>query len=254
MHAGVLLSSMPALPVSLQLWSVRDAVRHDFAGTVQQLAAFGYDGVELAGYGNLDAAGAAQAIASAGLRCTGMHVGFAALRDDPEKVILEAQLLGSPHVICPYFPREIFKSAAVAIALALELDRIGAYLRACNLTFSYHNHEFELARFAGRLGLDLIFDHCAPANVACEADVYWLHQGGKNPAAFIREQGRRVRLLHLKDETELGSGPVDFASILAAAESIGAVETHVIEIERYNHEPMESARRSLATYRSWRRG
>lgn len=242
-----------SIPVSLQLWSVRDAVRRDFSGTMQQLAEFGYDGVETAGYGDLDANEAAAAIRAAGLRCTGQHVALTTLRADIEKVVVEAQQPGSKHVICPYFPREVFKSSAVAVALAHELDRIGAYLKACGLTFSYHNHEFEMARFDGRLGLDLIFDHCAPANVACEADVYWLHKGGKDPAAFIREQSRRVRLLHLKDETELGSGPIDFTRILATAASIGAVEADVIEIERYNHKPMESARHSLATYRSWNR-
>ena len=59
---------MARIPVSLQLWSVRDATAADFAGTVAQVARMGYDGVELAGYGNLDAAAAAAAVKAAGLR------------------------------------------------------------------------------------------------------------------------------------------------------------------------------------------
>ena len=63
-------------PVALQLWSVRDDVKRDFAATVAAVAKIGYAGVELAGYGNLDAKGAKAALDAAGLKVAGMHVGL----------------------------------------------------------------------------------------------------------------------------------------------------------------------------------
>ena len=45
---------MKKIPVALQLWSVRDEMRRDFAATVGAVGEMGYHGVELAGYGNLD--------------------------------------------------------------------------------------------------------------------------------------------------------------------------------------------------------
>lgn len=244
---------MKKIPVSLQLWSVRESVQTDFAATVTEVAKMGYAGVETAGLGNMDAAQAAEVLKEVGLKVSGMHVGIAALRSDLSKVASEAHLLGSRHVICPYFPRELFRSAAACQAIGEELNEIGARLRAFDLRFSYHNHAFELEMIEGRRGFDWLLDAAEPRNLGCEADVYWVHTGGKNPAAFIREQGRRIQLLHLKDEAEIGGGPVDFPEVFAAADAIGSVEWYVIEVEKYHFPPLESVKRSLDQLKAWGR-
>lgn len=244
---------MKSIPVSLQLWSLRDMTKTDFADTVAQVAKIGYAGVELAGYGNLDAAGAAAAVKAAGLKVSGMHVGIQALRTDLSKVAHEALLCGTRHVTCPYFQRELFRSGCACAAIGEELNEIGARLRAYGLKFSYHNHAFELATVDGRRGFDWLLDAAEPRNLGCQADVYWVHVGGKSPAEFIREQGRRIELLHLKDEAELGGGPVDFPAVFAAAESIGSVEWYIVEVEKYNYTPIESVRRSFEQLRAWGR-
>jgi len=244
---------MKKIPVSLQLWSLRDLTKIDFAGTMAQVAKIGYAGVELAGYGNLDAAGAAAAISGVGLKVSGMHVGIAALRADLSKVAAEALLLGTGHVTCPYFQRELFRSGPACSAIGEELDAIGARLRGYGLKFSYHNHAFELATVDGRRGFDWLLDAAQPRNLGCQADVYWVHTGGKDPAEFIREQGRRIELLHLKDEAELGGGPVDFPAVFAAAEAIGSVEWYIVEVEKYNYPPIESVARSFEQLKAWGR-
>ena len=83
--------------------------------------------------------------------------------------------------------------------------------------------------------------------------MYWVQVGGKDPAEFIREQGRRIRTLHLKDQAEIGGGPVDFEAVFAAVDSIGAVEWNIVEVEEYNHDPMESCRISFDQLRTWGR-
>ena len=86
----------------------------------------GYDGVELAGYGSLDAAGAKAALASAKLRVAGMHVGPGRLRDELDSVIDEALLLGTSHVICPWWPDTQFVTAAACERIGQELATWGA--------------------------------------------------------------------------------------------------------------------------------
>ncbi|MCF3649379.1 sugar phosphate isomerase/epimerase family protein [Synoicihabitans lomoniglobus] len=244
---------MSTIPASLQLWSVRDAVKADFAATVQAVADIGYAGVETAGYGNLDATAAATAITAAGLKCSGMHVALARLRHEADEVLIEAKALGTSHVICPFFPRELTTSAAAFVALGEELDRIGAYFRAHGVALHYHNHEHEIARFDGRLGFDWLLDAARPANLGCEPDVYWLTVGGKDPAAFLREQGRRAKLIHLRDKTEIGTGAVDFESVFAAADAVGAVEWYVVEVGEPSIEPLAAVRQSWEKLRSWGR-
>ncbi|MFA5056736.1 MAG: sugar phosphate isomerase/epimerase [Opitutaceae bacterium] len=244
---------MKKTPVALQLWSLRDDCRKDFAAAVAAVAKLGYRGVELAGYGNLDAAGAAQAVARAGLKVAGIHAGRPRLQSEPAQVIKEARLFGTRRIICPSWPREAYTSAASCLQIGAELDAIGATLRAEGLQFSFHNHAPELALVDGRRVFDWILDNAKPHNLGCELDVYWAHVGGKNPAEFIREQGRRIELIHLKDETELGLGPVNFAEVFAAADAVGAVEWYIVEQEQYHHAPLQSVRLCFEQLQKWGR-
>jgi len=239
------------IPVALQLWSVREDTARDFAGTVKAVADMGYAGVELAGFGNTDVRGAHAAITAAGLKVAGVHASIQDLRSDINRWVDAALLLGTRHVMCPWWPREHYHSAAACTRIGEELAAVGATFRAHGLHFAFHNHNNELAVVEGRRVFDWILDAAAPRDLGCQADVYWVQVGGKDPAEFIREQGRRIRTVHLKDEKEIGTGPVNFPSVFAALEAIGAVEWYVVEVEQYNFAPLESVRRSLAQLRSW---
>jgi len=242
---------MPKTPLALQLWSLRDRTQTDFAATVSEVAKIGFQGVETAGFGNLDAQGAAAAIKSAGLKIAGMHVGIDALRTNLNKCISDAHVLGAKHVACSYWPRDHFVSAAACASIGLELASFGAVFRAHGIQFAFHNHDGEFTVVEGRHAFDWMLDAAAPRDLGCQADVYWVKVGGKDPAEFIREQGRRIRTVHLKDEKEIGSGPVDFPSVFKALDEIGSLEWGIVEVEEYNYDPLESVRRSYEQLRAW---
>ncbi len=245
---------MRPVPVALQLWSLREAVQADFARAVADVAAMGFAGVETAGFGDLDAAGAARAVTAAGLKCAGMHVGLEALRADLGRVVEEAQLCGTRHVICPAGPRDRLNSGAGFAAFGRELDEIGGRLRAAGLEFHYHNHGFDLVRCEGRPGLDWLLDAARPGHLGCEADVHWLQSAGVEPVGFIRAQGCRIRLLHLRDDAGIGAGPVDFPAVFAAVDAVGALEWQVLEVEKHDGPPLASVRRALDQLHAWGRG
>ena len=242
---------MTNLPVALQLWSVREDMKIDFAATVAEVGRIGYAGVELAGYGNLDAKGAKTALDAAGLKVSGMHVGIAALRSDPEKVIGEALLFGTRHVIVPFWPPEQFVTVAAVEKIGEELNHIGAKLRASGLQLSYHNHAGEFKLLEGRPVFDWLLGASEPRNLTAEVDVYWVNHAGHSPERFLRDQGSRVKLVHLKDEKELGAGPVNFAPIFAMVESLAAAEWYVVEQEQYNHAPLASVRLCFEQLQRW---
>jgi sugar phosphate isomerase/epimerase len=241
------------IPVSVQLWSVREHIAKDFAGTVAKLAGFGFQGVETAGYGNLDAAGAAAALKAAGLQCSGMHVGIDALRGNLTNLAVDAHRLGSRHIICPWMPKELFANAGSAAEFGRELGAIGARLRGYGLHLHYHNHDGELATDLGQSAFEHLLDAAPPAHLGAEVDVYWVKFAGHDPAHFLRRLGTRCRLVHLKDSHELGTGPVDFPALFAAIDSVGAAEWQIIEVEHYNHDPLESVRLSLEQLKKWGR-
>ncbi len=244
---------MKKTPVALQLWSVREDAKRDFAATAAEVAQIGYAGVELAGYGNLDAQGVKDALEAAGLKIAGLHVSYAALRSDPNAVISDALLLGTRNVTCSWWPPGHFTSAAACERIGEQLGEVGRSLRAFGLRFGFHNHGSEFKIFDKRPALEWILGAAEPRDLVAEVDVYWAHFAGYSPAKFIRDQGSRIPLLHLKDQKELGSGPVDFTGVFAASDSVGAVEWFIVEQEEYSHAPMQSVRLCFEQMKAWGR-
>lgn len=244
---------MKKIPIALQLWSVRDDMRRDFAATVAAVGKMGYHGVELAGYGNLDVKGVKAALDAAGLKVAGMHVGNVALRTDLNTVINDALFLGSRHITCPSWPAVQFVSAAAAERIGEQLGEIGRTIRSMGLTFSFHNHAAELKIFDGRSVFDWMLGAAAPRDLKAEPDVYWLKVGGCAPEKFLRDHGARCPLVHLKDQKELGLGPVDFKAVFAAIDDVGAAEWLVVEQEEYTTTPLDGVRQCFDQLKAWGR-
>ena len=240
-------------PVALQLWSVRDDMKRDFAATVGEVAAMGYDGVELAGYGNLDAKGAKAALDAAGLKVAGMHVSFPSLSNDMTGVVSDALLLGATNVVCSWWPPAHFVSAAACERMGEQLGAVGRALRPFGIRFGFHNHASEFKVFDGRPAFDWILGAAEPRDLFAEVDVFWVHEAGYSPEKFLKDHGARVPLVHLKDGKELGTGPVDFAKVFAATDAVAAVEWFIVEQEEYSHAPIKSVRLCLEQMKAWGR-
>ena len=99
-----------------------------------------------------------------------------------------------------------------------------------------------------------------------EPDVYWVAQAGVDPLELLRRQGRRARLLHLKDRkpgfvtsfdmnaesrhfAEVGSGNLDWKPLLAEANRLG-VEHYFVEQDETPGDPIDSLRKSYQYLRS----
>lgn len=244
---------MKKIPVGLQLWSLHADCSRDFAATVAAVAEMGYSGVELAGYGNLDAKGVKAATMAAGLQIAGMHVRPESLLQNLHAIIDDALTLGTHEVVCAWWPPGRFVSAVACQELGEQLNRIGASLRAFGLRFSYHNHGDELKSVEGRPVFDWILRASEPRNLAAEVDVYWANFAGVSPAQYLRSVGSRCHLVHLKDESEIGRGPVKFSEVFAAVDAVGAAEWLIVEVDHHSVTPLESVRQSLEQLRQWGR-
>ncbi len=239
---------MAKIPLSIQMYTLRDLTATDLPGVVKRLKAIGYAGVELAGYGNLkSAAEVKKAVDDAGIAVSGAHVGIEQLLKDQSKVFDDAATLGLKHVIVPFVGEE-YRGLEGYQRLGKALGEIAAAAGPRGLTVCYHNHDFEFARFGGRIGLDIVYDSATPA-VKAELDMFWVAVGGEDPAAYLRKLGRRVALVHLKDRVRgtlktfapVGSGEIDFKSIVAAGMEAG-VAWYVVEQDNcYGEDPMRIA-------------
>jgi sugar phosphate isomerase/epimerase len=84
-----------------------------------------------------------------------------------------------------------------------------------------------------------------PKKVMFQLDLYWIDEGGKNALDYFEKYPGRFELWHIKDDKELGaSGKMDFASSFAKRKQSGA-EYGIVEVERYDFEPLVSVQKSL---------
>jgi sugar phosphate isomerase/epimerase len=263
------------LPIGLQLYTVRDQLQKDFDGTLKQVAAAGYQEVEMAGFYNRTAAEVRKSLEAAGLSCPSAHYPLAELMSGLDDKISYAKDLGLQYMICA-FPwvadPSRFKTAsnnmmarALALANGLTLDdwkwnaeqfnRIGEQTKKAGIQFGYHNHDLEFKKFDGVMGYDEILNKTDPKLVTLELDCGWMAVAGHDPAAYLRKYPTRYSMLHVKDElnlskpttsllgasaTELGRGKIDYKPIFEAAK--GAHITHYfVEQEAFPDAPVFEA-------------
>ena len=220
---------MPKLPIALQMYTVRDDAGRDFAGTVRQVAAIGYAGVELAGRGGLSVRELRDVLNETGLRVCGSHIGMDQMENNIGQVISENLEIGNSRVVVPYLADDRRQGADGYKKTAETLNGLGETLRTQGLTLCYHNHAFEFEPLeGGQFGLDVLLDNTDPMLVKAEVDTYWALVGGQDPVAFIQKHKGRVPLLHLKDRdtsdgsfAELGAGDLPLDALIAAAPEVG---------------------------------
>lgn len=187
--------------LSVQLYTLRNALAEDFDGTLAQVAGFGYTQVEPFGFVNfLDGL---RNLSRHGLTAPTAHVGL--LTGDQEEIFAAAKELGITTVIEPAVREQHWQSAETIKATADQLNAAAEKAAEHGLRVGYHNHWWELeAKVDGRHGLEVLADHLAP-EVGLEVDTYWANAGGADVPALLGRLGDRVFALHVKD----GDGTLD---------------------------------------------
>ncbi|MBN8592634.1 MAG: sugar phosphate isomerase/epimerase [Anaerolineae bacterium] len=226
-----------ALPIALQLYTVRDLLQQDFDGVIQRIAEVGYLGVEAAGVYGRSAVDAARLFRSLGLTVTSAHMPLP-VGEKRQQVIDTMGELGTTNLICAWMPEDRFTSVDTIKQVCEELNAGARAAHEAGLSFAYHNHWWEPARLDSRIIMDIMQEYLDPS-VKFEIDVYWVKVAGLDPAALITDLGARVPLVHLKDGsgdrsqamTAVGQGIIDSKSVAAAAENVGA-NWLIVEMDR----------------------
>ena len=131
--------------ISLQLYTVREETARDMPATLRKISKIGYPAVEFAGYGGLTPQDLKPVLDDLGLQTSGVHVPLDSWETNPETVLADMHALNCAHAVLPIAPPERRGEEASVARLAEDLNRWGEQCRAENVTFSYHNHDFEFA-------------------------------------------------------------------------------------------------------------
>ena len=235
-----------SLPIAIQVYSVRDKASQDLKGTLAELKAMGYDGVEFAGLYNHSAAEVKAMCEEIGLVPLSAHTNLGDIRANMEGLVATYAEIGVKYMALAWASPEDRpggdnwdKSREDIAAMCKECAKHG-------ITFLYHNHDFEFEKIDGKYLLDILYETIP--ELGTELDTCWVRVGGANPADYILKYTGRAPVVHLKDfvgkrgenmyeligdstakaDTDgafglryVGEGVQDFPAIISAAEKAG---------------------------------
>ncbi|AZB44144.1 sugar phosphate isomerase/epimerase [Bacillus sp. FJAT-42376] len=243
---------MTQIPISVQMYTLRDECEKDFLKTLNKVAEIGFDGVEFAGYYGVNPADLRKYLDELNLRASGSHFVLKEMEENLDFCIEAQAILGSRHLIIAY-PYDRMEKEEEYHELAAKLNGMGKKVHEAGLTLSYHHHEFELLTFGQRTGMEILMEETNPEWVQFELDIYWLTHAGKDPADWIKRYSDRVSLVHMKDmETgedkafaELGAGILNLKAVVEEAGKANA-EWLVVEQDICKRSPLESVSASYS--------
>ena len=252
-------STMKLPTIALQLYTLRNEIEKDIAGTLKRVAELGYKNVETAFWPkNISVKQAADYLKAAGLTVSSAHIELPA--GDNKAAFLEtAEALGCKKMIWHGWPEDKrYSTADGTKELIAVYNEANHFAKSNGLQFGLHNHWWEFRnKIDDRFVYELLLMSLEP-DIFFEIDTYWVKVAGHDPAKIVGGFGKRAPLLHIKDGpaiwndslpednpdpmTAVGKGTQDFPAIAKAAD--GNTEYMVVEMDVTATDVFEALRES----------
>ena len=245
--------------IAVQLYSVRSLIgafgnnSSDYKPLLDTLAKMGYTAVEAASYsddGKLYGQDPAQFkadVEAAGMKVLSSHCNkylteqeirtgdFSEALKWWDTCIATHKAAGMKYLVMPYLG--VPSTVKELQAYCDYFNQVGKKCQENGIKFGYHNHAHEFQKVENKeVMYDYMLQHTDPELVFFEMDVYWTVMGHASPVDYFKKYPGRFKVLHIKDEREIGqSGMVGFDAIFKNAGTAG-VENIVVEVERYSYD------------------
>lgn len=286
--AGATVFSHPLLAqmkvkklTGVQLYSVRDDMKNDPAGTLKALAQMGYKNVEHANYVNrkfygytatefkklLDDLDLKMPSGHTVMRIEHWNPATNEFTDEWKATVDDAATVGQEFVISPWMDEKLRTNQDELMRFLDLFNKSGELCKKSGMKFGYHNHDFEISTKMNNETLyDVILKNTDPDLVIHQLDIGNFYGVGGRGADFIRRYPNRFVSMHVKDEvkaengksdrayesTVLGKGVVNVKEILSLADKMGGTKHFIIEQEAYQGQPpLEAVKEDLAVMKNW---
>lgn len=248
----------------MQLYTVRNDISKNLAGTLQYVAKAGYSQIELFGFNGKTFFGKTpkefkgmfdENKLTAPSGHYSLHPTAYDGKTDEWKLSIEAAVtMGNKYMVIPWLDdkhrsTEDFKKLAGIINIYAELTK------AAGMKLAYHNHDFEFGKMDdGKTYYEFLLTQTDPKMVHFEMDLYWVIYAGHNPVDWFEKYPGRFTMWHVKDmttnkkgekeSTQVGDGTIDFASLFAQRKLSG-LKYAFMEQEAYTMPEEQCIKRSI---------
>ena len=244
----------------LALYTLRDSMAINPKATLKAVADAGYAYVESADYAEGKFYGMTPAefkstLDSLGLTAISAHMGMVTL-ENADQLIADVKAAGITYFVIPVPPMGMFTfdpatqmlgKNGTADELVSIMNAIGEKCHQAGLKLLYHNHDFEFKPLAdGTVIEEVLLEKCNPEWVNFQMDLYWVTKAEANALTYFEKYPGRFKAWHVKDMDQegkfapVGTGTIDFKSILAQKEKSG-MEFYLVEQDQtFGLDPMEA--------------
>ena len=236
--------------IGVQLYTVRDAMKEDFDGTLAKVAAVGFREVEFAGYFDHSPKDVKASLDHAGLVSPSAHFNNSFLGDPWPGVLESAKIIGQQYVICSFIDEKTRAEPGIWPRMADMFNHAGEEARKAGIQFGYHNHSFEFTPVDGKLPYDILLNNTDPNLVKMEMDLYWIVNAGADPLAYFSRYPGRFPLVHVKGRAKNGDitevkadNSIDWKAIFAQSDKAG-IKHYFVEQDK-SSSPFDSIRTSF---------
>src|SRR5882724_1262257 len=239
--------------VGVQLYSVRDKMKDDAAGTLKQIADIGYRVVEHANYVDrkfykYEPKEFKKILDGLNLQMLSGHTVMGKQHWDAAKndftdawkyTVEDAATAGQKYVISPWLDVSMRQNMDDLKRYMDVFNKSGELCKKSGMKFGYHNHDFEFnTNIDGKKLYDLILQYTDPSLVIQQLDIGNLYNGGGVAIDIVKQYPGRFESMHVKDEikstkgnekyesTVLGQGIVNTKAVIDAGRKNGT--THFI--------------------------
>ena len=234
------------LPIGCQTWPVREMIAKDFPGTIRQLAAVGFQTIELCspvGYADSGFASLSKytgtelrtILGDAGVSCVSSHFGIEELRKDQQRAIAWAKDVGLTQMLVPSLDGPEKPTMDDVKRVADEYNKMGVQSSKAGIQQGLHNEGFELSMVDGKRTYDVLMDLLDPKLVKFQFQVSTIAQGYDAAEYFTRYPGRFISMhvqgwsAETKKVAAVGQDTLDWKKIFAAAKT-GGIKNYFVEM------------------------
>lgn len=201
----------------IAMFTVRQSAERDLSGTLQNLAALGYTGIEFYGEPVWSPREIYNALKNSGMAITGYHTEYRDLQKNTRQRTAEfLNEIGCPLAVVPCLggrwhvghteQEENLETWQKHIAW---LQKTEEFLKTYNIRTGYHNHEHEfLLHYNGKTVFDFIFESLP--TLVMELDSGACIEGGGDPKEILKKYRDRPKILHMKPYSETRGFDVSF--------------------------------------------
>lgn len=235
------------LPIGCQTWPVRKMIAKDFPGAIKQLAAAGFQSIELCspvGYADSGFGGLAKYKGSElrkmlndwGVQCISSHFDLGELQKDAEGRIAWAKDVGLTQILVASLGGPEHPTLDDVKRAADGYNKIAEKSAAAGIQQGLHNEGFEVSSVDGKRTYDLLFEYLDPKLVKFQFQVSTIADGFDAAEYFTKYPGRFISMhvqgwdTKTKKIVAVGHDSLNWKKILEAAK-IGGIKNYFVEMD-----------------------